>query len=468
MDPIPENMFRVIALALPAGHAFGERPPVAAWGDTAGRTCGIVTRHAETGELGLIAMRRRVDDVWTETAREVGFRSLRDAERRLEALLGIGAPPEPLPPNTAPRAALHDLQGRTPSAIFGSLGTPSHRIAGSILNQLYLALPNPDRNWVGDCQTGNFHTRMWEAQLLAAFREQGLHVSQPFESPDFHIRNRLGGEAWVEAVTANPERRFDHMNAPRVPPPSEREALFFGPAALRFAKTIGNKLQRRYDQLPHVQGKPFILAVADFHAPGSMRWSREGLAGYLYGRGAEVVVEDGRPVARATYATHLHGPSRFPAGLFANADHAELSAVIFSNACAISKLSRVMVSAGADPKGLRYTRIGKFFNRTEGALQGDDFCLDVASGAYRALWPQGHEPWSAEIEVFHNPFARHPVPHELLPEATHWFDVDGETICSAYYETGILWSETWITDAERPPIRLEDILSGDIPALKKR
>lgn len=467
MDLIPENMLRIIALALPAGHGFGDRVPVGAWGDPEGATCGIVTRHAETGDLGVIAMRRRVDDVWTETAREFGFRSLKHAQERLEALLRIGAPAEPLPPNTAPRAGLHDLQGRTPSPIFDSLRTPSHHLAAWILNQLYLALPNPDRNWAGDCQTGNFHTRMWEAQLLAAFREQGLHVSQPFESPDFHIRNRHGGEAWVEAVTANPEKRFDHLNAPRVAPPADRDALFFGPAALRFAKTIGNKLQRRYDQLPHVRGKPFMLAVSDFHAAGSMRWSREGLAGYLYGEGAEVVIENGRSVARATHATHLRGPSRFPAGLFANADHAELSAVIFSNACAMSKLSRVMVSAGADPKGMRYTRIGKFFNRTEGALQGNDFCMDVASAAYRALWPQGYEPWSAEMEVFHNPFARHPVPHALLPEATHWFDVGGERICSSHYATGILWSETWITDAANSPIRLEDILSRNGAALQK-
>jgi hypothetical protein len=56
--------------------------------------------------------------------------------------------------------------------------------------------------------------------------------------------------------------------------PTDRKEIFFGTAALRFAKTIGNKLERRYDQLPHVVGKPFMLAVADFHASGSMMWSR--------------------------------------------------------------------------------------------------------------------------------------------------------------------------------------------------
>ena len=226
---------------------------------------------------------------------------------------------------------------------------------------------------------------------------------------------------------------------------------------------LGSKLQRGYDQMAHVKGKPFMLAVADFHAPASMLWSREGLIGHLYGEGAETVEESGLPVARPLSASHLHGPSAFPAGLFANADHAELSAVIFSNACSISKLNRVMISAGADPNGLRYTRVGKFFDCDPGALEGIPFCFDVASPEYRRLWPQGYEPWSAELEVFHNPFARHPVAHELLPEATHWFDQGGERVCRSFYEPSILWSTTHITDGDKPPLRLEDFL-GEPPA----
>ena len=97
------------------------------------------------------------------------------------------------------------------------------------------------------------------------------------ESPDFRIENRLGGEAWVEAVTANPAVPYNHVNARLSSPPKTREEIFFGPAALRFAKTLGNKLMRRYDLMPHVKGKPFVIAVADFQAPASMFWSREGI-----------------------------------------------------------------------------------------------------------------------------------------------------------------------------------------------
>ena len=89
----------------------------------------------------------------------------------MEPLLREGQPAEPMPPATAPRPALYDLRGRTASDAFKLLTTPSHHPAAWILNQLYLALPKPDKNWAGDCQTANFHTRLWEAQLLASFRE---------------------------------------------------------------------------------------------------------------------------------------------------------------------------------------------------------------------------------------------------------------------------------------------------------
>ena len=71
---------------------------------------------------------------------------------------------------------------------------------------------------------------------------------------------------------------------------------------------------------------------------------------------------------------------------------------------------------------------------------------------------QGYEPWSAELEVFHNPYARHPAPHTLLPEACHLYETNGELVCSAYYETSILSSNTLIqNNSDRVPI-VEDFI----------
>jgi len=190
-----------------------------------------------------------------------------------------------------------------------------------------------------------------------------------------------------------------------------------------------------------------------------MVWSREALICYIYGMLPEVIEKDGQPIATAKQVSNLLGKSAFPAGLFCNEKNSQLSAIIFTNACSLGKFNRVGVSAGCTAKGRRFVRIGKLFDRTSGALNGIPFCLDVTSEEYRTLWPQGYEPWSAELEVFHNPFARHPISKELLPEATHWFEKNGEIVCSAFYETSILWSRTTNQrDSDRMPT-LNDSMS---------
>lgn len=457
MDELSPWEFGIYALSLPRGHAFGDEPPIGGWRSANGVTIGVLTQNQTDNTFGYLIMRRRTDHVWTVVDQRNQIAIQDEAVSQIENRLKSDAQPERVPIGVSARPALHDLKNRTPSDVFNLLRQPSHVPAAWTLNQLYLALPNPDKNWAGDCQTSNFHTRLWEAQLLASLREQGLLVSQPKESPDFRIENRAGDVAWIEAVTANPNVPYNHVNAQPSLPPSEREKIFFGTAALRFAKTLGNKIDRKYPSLPHVDGGPFILALADFQAPASMIWSREGLIGYLYGEGAQTALIDGELQAVPLPATHLLGETAFPAGLFCDDQHAEISAVIFTNACSIAKLNRVAITGRGAPKGFQYTRFGNFFDRTPGALKGIPFCLDITNDAYRNLWPHGYEPWAAELEVFHNPFACHPVPFDLLPEATHWYDQDGEKICSSYYEHSILWSTTVIQNENDPPFMLEQI-----------
>jgi len=62
------------------------------------------------------------------------------------------------------------------------------------------------------------------------------------------------------------------------------------------------------------------------------------------------------------------------------------------------------------------------------------------------------------LEVFHNPYAHHPVPFELVPDATHWFDQGGELVCSAVYEHSVLWSQTIIQNESDPIPRPDEIM----------
>lgn len=104
--------------------------------------------------------------------------------------------------------------------------------------------------------------------------------------------------------------------------------------------------------------------------------------------------------------------------------------MIFTNACSMAKLKRVTISGSVAPDGCRYSRVGNFLDRTPSALKAIPFSLDITSDDSRGLWLHGYELWTAEMEVFHNPYARHPVCFDLLPGATHRLEQDGEWMCS--------------------------------------
>ncbi|WP_230599238.1 MULTISPECIES: hypothetical protein [Enterobacterales] len=141
-------------------------------------------------------------------------------------------------------------------------------------------------------------------------------------------------------------------------PPLNRQERVLGIAAERYARTLRNKLRKDYTSQPHVEGKPFAIAIADFHAPGSMMWSREALMTYLYGFYGREIEKNGKVVISVETVDCLLSDPKIRAGLFSSHDNTALSAVIFSNAATLSKLSRVPVSSGALIEGYRYIRIG--------------------------------------------------------------------------------------------------------------
>ncbi len=47
-----------------------------------------------------------------------------------------------------------------------------------------------------------------------------------------------------------------------------------------------------------------------------------------------------------------------------------------------------------------------------------------------------------ELEFYHNPLARHPIPFDLIPGASHWVEEGGEIICHTIWENLVLSSVT--------------------------
>ncbi len=183
---------------------------------------------------------------------------------------------------------------------------------------------------------------------------------------------------------------------------------------------------------------------------------------YLYGVYVRKIEREGKIVAVAESVDTLPGDPGIRAGLFFTSEGEELSAVIFSNAATLAKLSRVPISFGGDSGAYRYVRIGEFADDTPGALCGIPFSMDVNSNEYRDLWkPYGYEPWTAEIEVLHNPNAKHRINPALFPEATHWLPINGVLDCKRYFRLSILKSQTLIQPSSEPVPTVDSLVFQD-------
>ena len=252
-------------------------------------------------------MRRRVDHLWVRVDEGGPFSTPETALDHLSISMRGGDPPEPLPPGARRRPPLMQPGARGISPEFELLAsTVSHLPALMAVGECYLALPNPDANFVSDLQTNNFASRLFELYLLACFREQGLIVRQDHVSPDFRIE-KDGADCWIEAVTANSETPRAGGIGDWVHAPQDRNERLTGAPAERFAKTLRGKLQRNYHAMDHVRGRSFAIAIADFHASGSMVWSREALPSYLYGLRADVEGEGAHRRAIGTSIANLTG-----------------------------------------------------------------------------------------------------------------------------------------------------------------
>ena len=226
MVPIPEREFNLYALALPGGPNFEPYVVVSGWKCDNARSVGGVLLDHDTGDFAIRAFRRRIDHCFVLTSDKSALPSHDAALTELTAAMRSGDPPESIAPGVKKRPPLLDIGNRMPGKNFKLLmQTANHVPAAIAVGEIYLAMPNPDDNFVSDFQTTNFDSRLFELYLLATFREQGVTVLQDHESPDFFIQ-RAGHECFVEAVTANPkEEKIQGLTLPTFAPESREERL---------------------------------------------------------------------------------------------------------------------------------------------------------------------------------------------------------------------------------------------------
>jgi hypothetical protein len=168
------------------------------------------------------------------------------------------------------------------------------------------AVARPGRpHFVQEFRFNQFDQRLWERYLWAAFRKLGFDLKQ-LESPDF-ICSAPGIAFTVEATTVAPSQTGPLALHPNPKTPDEVKAFLADCMPIKFSSSLMSKLNKvdaqgkHYWEREDTAGKPFVLAIADFHkradqdSLGSMTFTHSALWPYLYGHRVEREMIDALP-----------------------------------------------------------------------------------------------------------------------------------------------------------------------------
>lgn len=294
---------------------------------------------------------------------------------------------------------------------------PRVEAARNLIKEIVYTFVDTDGHYIREFQTGGFDARLWELYLYVYLHNAGFSIIRDCSAPDYHV-SFLGEEFFIEAVTVNASQNPDRPDPPK--PETHKDVLYLTNDYLpiKFGSSLYSKLSKRYWEKEQVKDKPLIIAIHDFHMPGSMTWSRSGLSEYLYGirtrigrdvKGKEVVVFE-------RVKEHSWHGKAIPSNFFSQPDAEHISAILFSNAATITKFNRMGKLAGLGSKDIKLIRQGFLFDPKPDSLHPIPFSADVDS-------PDYEESWSDSMVMFHNPNARIPANPHCFSDISHtWFD----------------------------------------------
>ena len=221
----------------------------------------------------------------------------------------------------------------------------------ALLRELMHYFVDVDGNFIQQFQSTGFDARLWELYLYATFTELGYGFRRSSAAPDFDCFSPVA-EFVAEATTLG--------TSPSTPPLSSDTHREYVEEYLpiRFAGALTGKLQKEYWKHSHVQGRPLIFGIQDFHAPGSMAWSQTSLVEYLYGLRQ---VRTNGEVKSVKIATHNWKGKAIQSDFFNQPGAENVSAVIANPAGTISKFNRMGYLTGFGDRGLIMRRFGLAF-----------------------------------------------------------------------------------------------------------
>lgn len=301
--------------------------------------------------------------------------------------------------------------------------------AKEVIKEISYHYKDIDGNFIDQFQSLNgFDSRIFELYLFCFFREQSFSFKRDFEAPDF-IVNKMDKEIAIEAVTIS--RKPENIkNITDYTPKSQDEinTELENNVPLMFGSAIYDKVKKKYWEKKHVQNKPFLIAIADFHDTMSMTWSFNSLVEYLYGykyndykhsETGELVINP----QKIDFFKKSNG-TQIPAGFLLDEANKNISAIIFSSTATLSKFNRIGRQAGMGSGNSLLVRKMIIYNHDENADKPNIVVYPVDENA--------NETWSEGVVIYHNPHALYPLDPTLFNDsvAQCFFDMKSKLVRS--------------------------------------
>lgn len=296
-----------------------------------------------------------------------------------------------------------------------------------VLNQWIDGFPDRDGKFVKEFQT-TFNSSFWEIYLYKLFKELDFEFDWSYARPDFFLKSDEA-EFIVEATISSnaqnekPEWEKDEDIEKRYDGYLESMNDKNKYSIIRLANSFISKLRKykEYQTLPHVKGKPFVLALSPFEQPLHYHQYDRPIMALLYDYYVDEEeylknsdkYPDGPPGVRLESVEKENG-SEIELGMFMDDRASEISAVLFNPVATFSKV-----------QNMREDKMGLFAHNWITKDNQRVFTTDVQELIEDGLF------------IFHNPYAKHPLDRNIFKR---------DRVCQVFMDKDTLWLEKDLED----------------------
>ena len=306
----------------------------------------------------------------------------------------------------------------------------NHKSQRKLLQDWANHFQDRDGKFVKEFQT-TFNSSFWELYLHALFREYGFEIDMSRETPDFLI-SRQNQTVVVEATIANnpehgtpewEESVYDALGIGDAPVKTDDYDFtqFNMESIIRFSNSISakyQKYQKKYKELTHVKGKPFVIALSAFHHPLRGLSADVPIRALLYDYYVDEqelkkhpeLYPDGRPPTKYLGEVRKKDGASILLGLFNDECMKEVSAVIFSSLATMGKVDALCAFDSSIPEKcffsgirLKNSQVMPFF------FEKSQYEESIMDG----------------LQIYHNPYAQYPIRDDF-------FKADGVAQCMGF------------------------------------